>query len=109
MNTLEVLKAGRKLISDPRKWTQDTYARDSDGLCVSGEDAAAVCFCSIGAVQHVTGKCHNIETEKVCEILSEAAGMHIAYYNDKHSHEDVLAVWDRAIAAKEAEESRTGL
>lgn len=101
MNTLEVLKAGRNLISDPQKWVQGTYAKNIDGWPIYGNNAAAVCFCSIGAVQHVTGMCHNIETETVCEVLSNAAGMHIAYYNDAHSHEEVLAVWDRAIAAEE--------
>ena len=105
MNTVEILKAAKQKIIDPSNWMQGYYARDINGSERVGNEPGAVCFCSIGAIEAVTGIFHHGKgwNNKPVDLLQEAAGMQIANYNDSHTHEEVLAVFDKAIAAAEKE------
>ena len=99
MDTLEILKAGRELISDPARWTQGAFARNETGESIFA-DEGAIRFCSIGAISKVCGK--RCVSKFACEVLG---GFNVALFNDTHTHAEVLAMWDRAIAAEEAKSS----
>lgn len=113
MNTLELLKAGREIISAPEKWTKYTYGRTAEGSDTNGPQSflRAVKFCSLGALLKAVGSCPGEDLEGESYTIMEAAQValcrvasteDIAVYNDEHTYEEVIAVWDRAIAEEAA-------
>lgn len=102
MKTSEVLKAAKARIATPETWTQDVFAKDNEGCEIMGYSRFAVCFCSIGAIQAVTSKGRDFGAEYY---LNRQTYGNIAKFNDSHTHEEVMAAWDRAIAAAEADEA----
>ena len=106
MTPLETLKAARQLISDPAKWTQNLFARDKDGKSIDPQNKDAVCFCSFGAIERFTG-CKTLSEveghlDNVCEKLFHT---NVISFNDTHTHAEVLALFDAAIAELEEEQS----
>lgn len=116
MNTLELLKAGKVLIDTPEKWTKEAYGKDKDGQEIFRDQEHfrnAVSFCSVGALLRAMGSYPGEELseegyavfEEAQMVLCHATGnpdcLNIAQYNDNSTHEEVLAVWDRAIAEME--------
>lgn len=103
MNSYELLVEAKKLIEDPKNWTQDTYARDKYGKSVSVNDKTATCFCSIGALYRtVHDKIGYYEyqfnlIDLAERALSTEARDAIEWFNDNSSHSDVMRVWDKAI------------
>jgi hypothetical protein len=110
MTTHSLLVAARALITDPAKWTRGTFARDANGETVAPRDTAAVCWCSIGALN----KCRAAETAHTNDPDYRAAlkqlddvamhhGNSIIFLNDRPEwdHWSVMTVWDAAIAAVE--------
>lgn len=114
---MSVLTEARKLIEDPEHWLQGLYAMDESktvGLYPKNPNAA--CFCSVGAVVHVlpedalpdeeisrlSAAVHALDPYWFLQTKSSRPAMRIdrciATYNDTHTHEEVLAVWDHAIA-----------
>jgi hypothetical protein len=100
------LKAAKTLIDTPEKWTKDVNARDADGMQVLVRSEEAVCFCSHGAIQRVTLTDEADTSHRqmaATNLLTEVTpGRFLADYNDNHTHEEVMAVWDKAIAKAEA-------
>lgn len=105
------LKAAKALIDTPEKWTTHQYARDEEGNSVSfwaWDEVTPTCYCSIGAIAKVQGGITKAEAGTAVRLLDAAAfgpaanSCAIAYYNDSHTHEEVMAVWDKAIAKAEA-------
>lgn len=103
---LEILEHARALIADPEHWTRGACARRVDGLCVDMGDTSAHCFCSIGAVGRATLDLDVYpslsKTFDTLESLGIPEGTpvdqsRLATYNDSHTHEEVLAMFDRAI------------
>lgn len=97
--TREILVAARKLIEKPENWCQADYALDKTGKSVScfadeGPDACA--FCSSGAIFRVAIDSPLLPDARMA--LVQAMDADIAYFNDKHTHAEVLAAFDRAIA-----------
>lgn len=107
------LKAARKLIEEPKGWTQGQFARDSEGFPMLPHSPIAVCFCSIGATLRATMG-HTPRSAATpgqrqrhigaLDLLRGFLPAHsdIVTFNDTHTHEEVLAVFDKAIAAAEA-------
>lgn len=109
MNELDILKAGRELLSDPNRWTKRTLARDKNGHATNDPwDKVSTCFCSVGAIHKVVGP--NNDTNRglkyaVADCLADSAlalfghrGA-VVVFNDAPSttHDQILAVWDHAI------------
>ncbi len=107
--TKEILTEARSLITNPDNWTQGFFARDGDGVLLESDSPGATCWCAWGAIQKVVGvsllsKAHNLY---LWDTLWNATGepdfgssSHVIWsYNDTHTHEEVLAVFDKAIAA----------
>ncbi len=106
MTPLETLKAARDLISDPAKWTQGELARDADGEQVPPLDDNATCWCSIGAMRKVCGPKANFYDgafrRLYFKVPSKGA---VSEFNDTHTHAEVLALFDAAIAGLEGVQS----
>jgi hypothetical protein len=98
MTPLETLKAARDLISDPARWTQGAFARDATGAKSRLYLEQAVCFCAVGAIRRVYVPPVAIgsllkQLPKDCQTLG--------HFNDTHTHAEVLALFDAAIAELE--------
>ncbi|WP_424974222.1 DUF6197 family protein [Dinoroseobacter sp. S124A] len=97
MTTLEVLRAARAHLSDPARWYRGDFC-ESDW---DGPKGQAPC-CALGAVGlFACGK--GSAYEALQAVLPEPRGS-VTFYNDAPSttHADILALYDRAIAAEEA-------
>jgi hypothetical protein len=101
-NTIEVLKAARELISDPAHWTQEDFAKDVFGLPVEPLYHRAVCFCALGALAKAYNlDPHEIDHSEAAYAIADAVNIGVDYipeFNDDHSHAEILAAFDAAIA-----------
>lgn len=125
MKASVLLKAARERVTDPQDWTQGAYARDAYGSEVGDghfslddlidEEAFhnATRWCALGAlgvkafdiddVAHAT----NVLERAVRKLDTSVKGDDyciVSAFNDNHSHEEVLRLFDEAIElAKEQE------
>ena len=99
MTPLETLKAARQLITDPAKWTQGWLARNALGEHADVDSSSAVCFCSIGALCRV-GSVAYYGAQRILE-RNISDGLSLGWFNDTHTHAEVLALFDAAIAELE--------
>ncbi len=83
---LDHLVRGRAAISNPARWCQGE-TRNADGQ-----------RCSWGALRLVNGDMFECEAEKY--LAAAIDGGSFLEFNDNHSHAEVLAMWDRAIASR---------
>jgi hypothetical protein len=103
MSAKQLLVAARAVIEKPENWTQAAYAREGkDGRAVSTNHPDATCFCSIGAVYRAANDL-GLPRSEALSALGEQADKYgyftIHSFNDSHTHEEVLALFDDAIAA----------
>ena len=120
---LRYLREARELLADPERWTQEAFARNHLHWQVDAGSENACCFCAIGALHRVT-RVHTVEAADanyyvLRRILADAVrasklseteqrykcdGTLIVAWNDApgRKHEEVLAVFDKAIANLEA-------
>ena len=107
---VHALIAARALIADPVNWTKEVFARTSDGSAVTLDGPNATCFCAWGAVLRAS---FILETDTISvydALQAQMPGPDRAYisipdFNDAETttHADVLALFDRTIAALTAE------
>lgn len=107
MKPSEILRKAKALIDTPEKWTQGFFALDINGKPVSENEFYACKFCSVGAI---------LRTERVLtnripayDYLGKTMGTYIDKFNDTHTHAEVMAKWDEAIALAEADEKEPEL
>ncbi len=105
MDTVQILKEARALIADEKNWTQKEMARDSFGLPVDPSHESAACYCSIGALLKASGGYDGEHFWLARREFYRGEGKvdSIARFNDHHVHQEVLALFDRAIARAESE------
>lgn len=97
MSGLEVLRAARDRISSPERWCVGFSAVDAQGNGVDPRNPNARRWCSIGAIGAVSRAPGHDEHAYIA--LSEAmGGEFVGDWNDAHTHVQVLAAFDRAIA-----------
>jgi hypothetical protein len=103
--TADILRKARSIIEKPENWTQGTFARDESGNAVNPRASAAVCYCSRGALNHVTGGDGVYDGEAYDVLLSLLSDdyLGVADFNDTNTHAEVLALFDRAIDRAESE------
>ena len=116
---LQLLEEAKATIQDSKRWTQNAFARDKDNNKVSSRTPTAVCWCSLGALNRIqdTGgeylKAVQLLTKavqlltKAVQLLTKAAGTEVAEYNDSSTHEEVLAMWDKAIELAKEEQNES--
>lgn len=100
--TLEILRAARELIGDPKCWCQKAYARAKDGEVCYGYREGVVRWCSVGAIQKITGEENH--ADDLADLLGDAMHGNALEFNDTHSHSEVLEAWDATIAKLEAKQ-----
>jgi len=120
MKPSEILIAARALVDTPDKWTKGSYAKDGQGRQVPSYSEQAQCFCTLGAFFHASASFHEkpfIQTpeHELMErqarralgnaINPKALFILFADWNDapERTHAEVLAAYDKAIAALVAE------
>ena len=98
MNTLQVLIEARALIADPNNWF--------GGGNYNASSPFRLCALSaIGYVEVKNGSISCVRTSGAEDALARVLGRpvsHIPRFNDSHKHSEVLALFDRAIAAERA-------
>lgn len=106
MTPKQILIEARELISDPKRWAQGAPARNARGISVSVVDEKAQSFCSFGAIYRSANMEDWTETlYKAHGFLQDEMCGKILDYNDTHTHEEVLAAFDRAIASCDESEN----
>lgn len=103
MTPKEILIAARAKIEAPERWTHGAYARDAGGREVEPTCPAAVCWCVRGAIDASTR--HHSSNRPASVLFSQAVAgygpLFIPIWNDAptRTHTEVIAAFDRAIAA----------
>ncbi len=94
MNTVQILKEARALIADEKNWMRGEYVGTQSGGILCAGDPEANCFCSIGAVAHVTKQqnIYDVEQSKAVKLLlnsieDEQTSYSVAAFNDSRSVE----------------------
>lgn len=100
---VDVLRQARELLAEPGRWTQGSLARDADGHSSPLRGPAAVCWCSIGAVERITKT-----PGTAYKYLKAAMGCGIAAWNDapERTQSEVVAAFDAAVALAAADDQR---
>jgi hypothetical protein len=88
------LTEARSLIE--RGWVRHHYAVDARGEGVHPTDPSAVAFCAVGALDATIGVGSDAYLEAI-GALSAATRDGIVAFNDTHTKEEVLGVFDKAI------------
>ena len=101
IDMVETLKKARDLIADPAHWTQGVSARTKNGVPCNLSDGYS--FCAIGAIDRALyGIALDPNGGFPHSILRKAIRRpSIVDWNDRSSHETVLAGFDAAIALAE--------
>lgn len=99
MTTIEILKGARALIE--KGWCQGRYATDTNGAPASERSDNAVCFCISGALFRLGAGAGAPASYAVRAAIDYA---YLVAWNDKRGRtkEQVLAAFDKAIAAESA-------
>lgn len=109
MNTIDILKKARELISDPIHWCRGCFAKTASGerRYFLAQDAHS--WCAKGAVFHFALTLDHTEVAEAFLALEQAADtpFGVAMFNDSHEHADVMAMYDRAIASLETKATHT--
>lgn len=105
----QILVAAKALIANPVNWTQGAGARNLVGQSVPVLSDEAHSFCSLGALDKalsVRDHSPGMDEKAYSFLGKSAANVSISLFNDRHSHEEVMEMWDKAIhLAKQAEET----
>jgi len=100
----EVLIKARAVLAKPEAWTRGWYARAADGRKVPANSEAATCWCMAGAVKRAAGPDATEALLNGAEfaLARETRTKYLDTFNDnpRHSHADILRVFDRALAAE---------
>ena len=118
METVEVLRAAKALIDTPGKWAQGVCGRDILGGEIGPDDfnggtaTHAVSRCSIAALLSATGGVHDVAGLALVALAHEVGEEDkrgVIYWNNapERTHAEVMAAFDRAIAAEEAKAQPT--
>jgi hypothetical protein len=106
----QIVARARELISDPRRWTQETYALFKNGHLAEPEDARAHRFCAVGALMRAS---HELASDPIqSRQLAAKTGEELERFanlpkrrcledlNDRRTngHATVLNLFDRYLA-----------
>ena len=102
MKPSELLIKAQAVIADPRRWTQDVYAKDAKGQATKTLSPDAACWCSLGALEKVaheenTYNTRFAATRYLARVSAECGYSDVPDFNDNSSHEAVMKAWDKAI------------
>lgn len=103
---LRIINRAIELVSNPKKWTKKTYARNYLDQSVAPMSPEAVCFCLYGAIERSIGELalpgviHSRVTSTVLDFVYSQITGKITNFNDFETttHADILAVLNKARA-----------
>lgn len=99
---VRTLTHAKALIKDRRHWIKDNFATDSKGSVVSPWAERAANFCAIGANRKAAGFWNSEASRKYLAIATMIMTLgehsHPARFNDYATHEEVMELFDVAIA-----------
>ena len=103
LTTLDILRWGRALFEDPKRYGQDAFARAADGVSVLPCDTCATRFCSEGFLLAIRDR-FGISDARVYDYLDQCKmrPYSIAGTHDE-GRKEALKMWTRAIALAEKE------
>lgn len=105
MNMVERLKKARSLIV--KGWTAGQYARDIHGKPVLENSEEACSWCAVGALHATEGDSFHLITRDHPLMIALKKGAFyadsVSAYNDSHTKEDVLSLYDSAIQIAESQ------
>ena len=108
MTTKKILQKARELITDPTNWTQNVTARDNQNFPVVATQRDACQWCAVGALARTVylnigfkqrAKAYLKAQQSLQKVIPEDTL--IGTYNDNHTHQDILATFDKAIEFEE--------
>ena len=108
VRTIKVLRAARKLVANPKTWTQLAAARDPDGEAQPATSPDAVCWCAWGAMVQSAVRLglSTRDTDPLDDALNKLAERRgfsgLIGANDQHGRLAALQVIDDAIAELKA-------
>ncbi len=89
---LSILIKARGLILDPARWTQGVFTRQRDD--------GGLRRCALGAlVDSATGEEERAYKCAYKTLCAYTSGNSLAEFNDTHTHVEVIALFDKCIAA----------
>lgn len=98
MSVKTILINAKALITDPAKWGQGSYVSE-DGQRICASEALRLANAIAGFADHVWSPAYSaLFKEMNAEDSSTGT---VCGWNDKHTHAEVLAAFDRAIEAAE--------
>lgn len=112
MTDVELLIEARALISDPNRWVQNALVATVEGAPLPSPSSPGIArYCMLGAivcltdpaeVDYLTSRRTITSTMLLRKALGRITGEPTRWhaipdYNDSHTHEEVLAVYDDAI------------
>lgn len=112
----EILRAAQERIRDPKHWCQRDYATDANGVRVIAQSESAVCWCARGSLRKelsfdLLGEFDygTNEMTPALHLLYDALpvvrkGCSVVTINDEYGHDEVMRLYDIAIALAEAKE-----
>lgn len=105
MKPSDILIKALQFIEKPENWTQGAYARDIFGNDVGSQNhPSAFCFCSVGALRKASPSDY-IGYRDAYNTLVKATAFRIPDFNDTHTHEEVLAMFKKAIKLAKKDEN----
>ena len=95
----QLLIAARKLIENPKNWTKRSFARTRSGKVTYNTHPEACKFCAEGALIRAQRDFAG-EVDLAVYALEKHVGLdvYLTHFNDSHTHQEVLNVFDQAIA-----------
>ena len=104
MKPSQILRKAKALIDSPEKWLKGSYAADEHGNALQIDNQIACKFCSVGALQKICDDA-NVYFGAMFYLGRETSN-NVAIFNDTHTHAEVMAKWDEAIALAETDEKK---
>jgi hypothetical protein len=92
----DLLIKARNLIRAKSRWTQGALARDKNGKECGSSSPKAVCWCAEGALSHFNRGRLSVPA---LIALDGYVPSSVADFNDKSTHKDVIALFNKAINA----------
>lgn len=114
MKISQHLREAKARIDNPEKWTVLALARTKDNIITDTIGVSACKFCSLGACNRQLYEAGNDEPiyhhlvqylREAAVLISEDPDMTISRFNDTHTHDQVMAMWDKAIQLAEKDEA----
>jgi hypothetical protein len=111
---IDDLKAGRAVIENPDKWTQNAWARMPGGALIyrtSKSFAEAECYCAVGAIWKVIGSTDANDPDAVYRLgvaidaldttvwreMDKGGGIVLVNDDNLTTHELIMSIYDKTI------------